>query len=98
LAQAKIAIELARPVVYAAAWSLARSKPDSSVSVSLAKLFANRAANSSARHALQVHGAIGFAAEHDLHLYMKRAKALELASGGTGSQLRRLADHLSLPS
>jgi alkylation response protein AidB-like acyl-CoA dehydrogenase len=98
LAQAKTAIELARPVVYAAAWSLARSQPDTSVSVSLAKLFANRAANSAARHALQVHGAIGFAAEHDLHLYMKRAKALELASGGTGSQLKRLADHLSLPS
>jgi alkylation response protein AidB-like acyl-CoA dehydrogenase len=96
LAEAKTAIELARPVVYAAAWSLARSKPDRSVSVTLAKLFANRAGNCVARQSLQVHGAIGFAAEHDLHLFLKRAKVLELSSGGTGAQLTRLAEHLAL--
>ena len=94
LALAKTAIELARPVVYAAAWSLARSQPDRSIAVTLAKLFANRAANSAARESLQVHGAIGFAAEHDLHLFSKRAKALELGSGGTPAQLSRLAVHL----
>lgn len=96
LAVAKTAIELARPVVYAAAWSLARSHPDRSISVTLAKLFANRAANSAARESLQVHGAIGFAAEHDLHLFLKRAKALELCSGGTGAQLKRIAEHLEV--
>jgi alkylation response protein AidB-like acyl-CoA dehydrogenase len=96
LAQAETAIELARPVVYAAAWSLARSQPDRSIAVTLAKLFANRAANSAARESLQVHGAIGFAAEHDLHLFLKRARALELSSGGTAAQLSRLTVHLQL--
>jgi alkylation response protein AidB-like acyl-CoA dehydrogenase len=96
LATAKTAIELARPVVYAAAWSLARSQPDRSIAVSLAKLFANRAGNSAARESLQVHGAIGFAAEHDLHLFLKRAKALELSPGGTGAQLARLAKDLAV--
>lgn len=96
LATAKTAIELARPVIYAAAWSLARSQPDRSIAVTLAKLFANRAANSAARESLQVHGAIGFAAEHDLHLFLKRAKALELSSGGTAAQLSRLAVHLQV--
>jgi hypothetical protein len=96
LATAKTAIELARPVIYAAAWSLARSHPDRSIAVTLAKLFANRAANSAARESLQVHGAIGFAAEHDLHLFLKRAKALELSSGGTATQLSRLAVHLQV--
>ncbi len=96
LARAKTAIELARPVVYAAAWSLARSQPDRSVAVALAKLFSNRAANSAARESLQVHGAIGFAAEHDLHLFLKRAKALELSSRGTVAQLSRLTVHLQL--
>jgi len=96
LAQATTAIELARPVVYAAAWSLARSQPDRSVSVTLAKLFSNRAANSAARQSLQVHAAMGFAAEHDLHLFLKRAKAVELSSGGTGAQLKRIAEHLGV--
>ncbi len=96
LAEAKTAIELARPVVYAAAWAIARSQPDRGVYVSLARLFANRAGNLSARHALQVHGGLGFAAEHDLHLFLKRAKALELSAGGTGAQLTRLADHLQV--
>jgi alkylation response protein AidB-like acyl-CoA dehydrogenase len=96
LADTLVAIELARPVVYAAAWSLARSLADSGASVALAKLFANRAANSAARESLQVHGGIGFAAEHDLHLWLKRAKALEFASGGSFAQLERLAGHLGL--
>jgi alkylation response protein AidB-like acyl-CoA dehydrogenase len=96
LAQAKTAIELARPVVYAAAWSLARAQPDRSIAVALAKLFANRAGSSAARESLQVHGAIGFAAEHDLHLFLKRAKALELSSGGTPALLKRLSVHLQV--
>jgi alkylation response protein AidB-like acyl-CoA dehydrogenase len=96
LADALAAIELARPVVYAAAWSLARRQPDLSPSVALAKLYANRAADTAARHSLQVHGGIGFAAEHDLHLWLKRAKALEFASGDSATQLRRLADHLAI--
>jgi alkylation response protein AidB-like acyl-CoA dehydrogenase len=96
LADSLAMIELARPVVYAAAWSLARSQTDSSSSVALAKLFANRAADCAARQSLQIHAGMGFAAEHDLHLWLKRAKALEFASGGSFAQLDRLAGHLGL--
>lgn len=96
LADAKAAVELARPVVYAAAWALASAQPDQAAAVAMAKLFAARAAAAVGRHALQVHGGIGFAAEHDLHLYLKHAKALELASGGLDSQLELLAAHLEL--
>jgi alkylation response protein AidB-like acyl-CoA dehydrogenase len=96
LADSMVMIELARPVVYAAAWSLARSPLDCSASVALAKLFANRAADCAARQALQVHAGMGFAAEHDLHLWLKRSKALEFASGGSSAQLDRLSEHLGL--
>ena len=96
LADSLASIELARPVVYAAAWSLARSQVDAGSSVALAKLFANRAADCAARQALQIHAGMGFAAEHDLHLWLKRAKALELASGGSFVQLDSLAVHLGL--
>jgi len=96
LADSLASIELARPVVYAAAWTLARSHGDAGSAVALAKLFANRAADCAARQALQIHAGMGFAAEHDLHLWLKRAKALELASGGGFVQLDRLAVHLGL--
>ena len=96
LADTLTTIELARPVVYAAAWSLARSQADCSASVAIAKLFANRAADCAARQSLQIHAGMGFAAEHDLHLWLKRAKALEFTSGGSFAQLDRLAVHLGL--
>ena len=96
LADATAGIELARPTVYAAAWSLSTAQPDASRAVAMAKLFSARAAATTATHALQVHGGIGFAAEHDLHLYLKRAKALELASGGPEAAVEQLAVELAI--
>lgn len=81
LADARIAIEFARPMVYRAAWSLAEGEPDASVHVSMAKALASDAATLSARKALQCHGAIGYSHEYDLHLFMKRAWALAASWG-----------------
>ena len=41
---------------------------------------------SAARTALQVHGAIGYTWEHDLHLWMKPAWALAAAWGDSTTQ------------
>ena len=76
LADARIAIEFARPLVYRAAWSVAEGDPESSIHVSMAKALASDAASLTARQALQCHGAIGYSYEYDLHLFMKRAWAL----------------------
>jgi hypothetical protein len=81
LANAYLKLEYARPLVYAAAWSLAEGEPDASVRVSMAKAYAGDAAYLASRVALQVHGAIGYAVEHDLHLWMKRAWALRAQWG-----------------
>ncbi len=48
----------------------------------MAKAMASDAADLAARVALQVHGAIGYTWECDLHLWMKRAWALS-APGAT---------------
>ena len=85
-ADTSVAIEFARPVVYRAAWSLDHGDPDASVHASMAKAKASEAATLAARSALQVHGAIGYTWEHDLHLWMKRAWALARAWGDAGSQ------------
>src|SRR5205823_9634437 len=81
LANALVKLEFARPAVYAAAWSVANDVPERSRDVSMAKALASEAGMLAARNALQVHGAIGYTEEHDLHLWLKAAWALSLAYG-----------------
>jgi alkylation response protein AidB-like acyl-CoA dehydrogenase len=90
LADALVAIELARPVVVRAAYSLAHADPAGSVHVSMAKSQASEAALLVARAALQCHGAIGYTVEYDLHLWMKRAWALAAAWGDAASHRARV--------
>jgi alkylation response protein AidB-like acyl-CoA dehydrogenase len=44
----------------------------------------------------QVHGAIGFTKEHDLHFYSRHAMASSLAFGDGDHHLDHLADRLGL--
>jgi alkylation response protein AidB-like acyl-CoA dehydrogenase len=84
LANVALALEFARPVVYRAAWSVASQDADRSVHVGTAKARASEAALLAGRIALQVHGAIGYTTEYDLHLWMKRAWALAASWGDAG--------------
>jgi alkylation response protein AidB-like acyl-CoA dehydrogenase len=83
LADVVLALELARPLVYRAACSIAqqRAEDERALHASMAKACAGEAAHLAARTALQCHGAIGYSFEHDLHLWMKRVWALERAWG-----------------
>jgi alkylation response protein AidB-like acyl-CoA dehydrogenase len=81
LADARIALEFAQPLVYRAAWSIAMREPEQAVHVSMAKAKASSAALLAGRVALQCHGAMGYSFEYDLHLFMKRAWALAAAWG-----------------
>ena len=84
LANARLALEFARPLVYRAAWSIATDDPERAVAVSLAKAGASDAALLAGRVALQCHGAIGYTTEYDLHLFMKRGWALAATWGDAG--------------
>ncbi|MEU9973176.1 acyl-CoA dehydrogenase family protein [Streptomyces sp. NPDC051014] len=75
LADVKIALEFARPVVFGAAVTMAARD------VAAAKLTACEAAYASARAALQLHGAIGYTEEYDLSLWLTKARALRGAWG-----------------
>ena len=92
LANALLALEFARPVTYRAAFSVARDDDHRATHVSMAKAYASDAAALAARTALQVHGAIGYTWEHDLHLWMKRAWALAAAWGDASWHRARVAD------
>lgn len=92
LADALLRLEFARPAVYRAAHAVARGEPDRSLHVSMAKAYAGDAADLAARTALQVHGAIGYSWEHDLHLFMKRAWALAASWGESAWHRRRVGN------
>lgn len=90
LADALGAVEFARAPIAQAAWSLDEGLPSAPADVSAARVLANEAARLAARHALQVHGAIGYTWECDLHLWMKKAWALQAAWGDTSTHRRRV--------
>ncbi|NEB01588.1 acyl-CoA dehydrogenase family protein [Streptomyces sp. SID13726] len=75
LADAKIALEFARPLLLGAALTMTEED------VAAAKLTACEAAYRTARTALQLHGAIGYTAEYDLSLWLTKARALRTAWG-----------------
>ena len=95
LADVHIAVELARPLVYGAALSLADGSPDTARDVSAAKAAASDAALLAARSSLQTHGAIGFTSEHDLSLWLLRVQALHSAWGDPTSHRRRVLEALA---
>lgn len=98
LAGAQVALEFARPVVYAAAWSIDNHEPTASRAASTAKALASEAATEAARVALQVHGAIGYTWECDLHLFLKRTWALAQAWGSAADHRLAVLDWLTNPA
>jgi alkylation response protein AidB-like acyl-CoA dehydrogenase len=81
LADAASRVDLATTAVRAAAVEIAG--PDVPLHVAdLARVVAADAERTANKVALQVHGGIGFTFEHDLQLWLKRGKVLELDHGG----------------
>ncbi|MGA6222660.1 acyl-CoA dehydrogenase family protein [Streptomyces umbrinus] len=78
LADAKVALEFARPLLFGAALTM------DPADVAAAKVTACEAACTTARTALQLHGAIGYTAEYDLSLWLTKARALRTAWGTPG--------------
>jgi alkylation response protein AidB-like acyl-CoA dehydrogenase len=77
-------------VMYNAAWRLGQGLP-AAQEVAMAKSVINERFKRIAALGIQIHGAIGFTEEHDLHLYFKRAKAWEINLGDTSFHLDRIA-------
>ena len=91
LANVRVRLEFARPVVYRAAASV--DAEDSMVrdrAISHAKVAATDAACLAAENAIQVFGGMGYTYEADLHLFMKRSWALSGTWGDREYHLNRL--------
>jgi alkylation response protein AidB-like acyl-CoA dehydrogenase len=79
LADVRVGLDFARPLVYGAALSIGSNT--ASRDVSAAKVATSDSAYQAARAALQVHGAIGYTAEYDLGLWIGKVRALVGAWG-----------------
>jgi alkylation response protein AidB-like acyl-CoA dehydrogenase len=84
-----------RLIAYEAIWRLAEGL-DAAVELSLAKSWVSDAYQRVCALGHQVHGAIGFTAEHDLHYFSRHALASALAFGDAGFHTERVAAHLGI--
>ena len=94
LASVYVRIESARAAAWYAAFAIASPLPDRSLAASVAKVVAAEAETIANAEALQCHGGIGFTWEHDLHMWMKRGKALEASFGTAAEHRARVAAHV----
>ena len=80
LADMALKIELARNMVYKAAWLKDQGRPFSK-EAAMCKLFASEIAMENANEAIQIHGGYGYMKEYEVERYMRDAKLLEIGEG-----------------
>ncbi|MDF0528373.1 acyl-CoA dehydrogenase [Tsukamurella sp. 8F] len=97
LADVRVALDFAHPVLHGAARALAARDPLAARDVSAAKVVASSAAAASAAVALQSHGAIGYTREADLSIWYLRTRALLGAWGTAGQHRARVLGSLTGP-
>jgi alkylation response protein AidB-like acyl-CoA dehydrogenase len=91
-----IAVERARATSYFAALCLAEDDPRRAIATSTAKAAAGDCQDRLAKEGIQILGGIGYTWEHDMHLYVRRAKT-DAALFGTAREHRaRIAELLGL--
>ncbi len=83
-----VASELATVTVWDAARAAEEGGDQLSLAAAMAASLALSAADECAQLNIQVHGGIGFTWEHDAHLYLRRATALEADRGRRGGGTR----------
>jgi len=86
-----VEIENAKSLTYYAAWAVDHGDLEAAMAVSMAKAAASDAGRKVCAAGIQLHGGIGMTWEHDLHLYLKRAKADEVAFGDATWHRERIA-------
>lgn len=87
LADMAMEVELARNMIYKAAWLKDNDKPFTK-EAAYAKLFATETSFRNANEAIQIHGGYGYMREYEVERYLRDAKLLEIGEGT--SEVQRL--------
>jgi alkylation response protein AidB-like acyl-CoA dehydrogenase len=91
LAEMYVDIESTKSLLYYAAWALDESPAEVPRSASLAKAYASDAFARIGIDGVQLHGAVGYTAEYDIQLYLKRSKWARPAFGDADFHYERVA-------
>ncbi len=94
MANVAVRLEFAKAPVYRAAYAITHEQDIETQAVSHAKLIACEAAQLGAKHSIQVHGAMGYTWEADLHIFMKKAWALTNTWGDAATHKQRVGEHI----
>lgn len=96
MAQLWLEVVSARAAARAAADALATGSEEAALLTAVAQAYCSRVAVHAAEECVQLHGGIGMTWEHPAHLYLKRAKADEIAYGTPGRHKEHLAGLVGL--
>ena len=88
-------VDGSRFMTYQAAWKISEGLP-AGREAAMAKAWTSDASRRVTSLAHQIHGAISFTEEYDVHLFYRRAKAGELAFGDSEYHLEKVAQTLGL--
>jgi alkylation response protein AidB-like acyl-CoA dehydrogenase len=91
LAEMFVDVESFKSLLYYAAWTVDDAPEELPRAASLAKAYASDAAARIGIDGVQLHGAIGFTAEYDVQLYLKRSKWARPAYGDSDYHYERVA-------
>jgi len=91
LAEAHVDVESFKSLVYYAAWALDEGTRVASQAVSRAKAYASEALPRIGLEGVQLHGGVGYTAEYDIQLYLKRSKWVRPAYGDADHHFEKLA-------
>ena len=96
LSNVAVQVEGATSIVYYAAWTIMENDPDMALAASMAKSWCGETYKQAAFDGIQVHGGIGYTWDHDMHLYLKRAKAGEVTFGDSDYHREKVAQILDV--
>ena len=96
LSDVAVEVEGSTSITYYAAWTIMENDPDMALAASMAKSWCGETYKRATFDGIQVHGGIGYTWDHDMHLYLKRAKAGEVAFGDSDYHRERVAQMLNV--
>jgi alkylation response protein AidB-like acyl-CoA dehydrogenase len=91
LAEMYVDVETSRSLMYYAAWCATEAPQDLPRAAARSKAYASDAFMRIGVDGVQLHGAIGFTAEYDIQLYLKRSKWASVAFGDADYHYERVA-------
>ncbi|MEE8413522.1 MAG: acyl-CoA dehydrogenase family protein [Dehalococcoidales bacterium] len=96
LANMAVEVEGATSIMYYAAWTIMENDSDMALAASMAKSWCGETYKHATFDGIQIHGGMGYTWDHDMHLYLKRAKACEVTFGDSDYHREKVAQLLNI--